>query len=115
MSNVLTKQPLRFEFQHAFGRNHRVDVGVEISGEGAEWRRVGELEGITGGADFLPVDLAGASVQAIRLTGTARPYRENYHPVQVQGDIFRPQETHYNPSFVWRAFAAEKGTVPATP
>ncbi len=96
-------------------RTKKADVIVEVSEDGTAWRKAGELRGISADADFLPVDLGGASVKAIRMTGTVRPYRGNYHPVHVQGDMFWPQETHYNPSFVWRAFAAEKGTVPATP
>ncbi|HUW59203.1 MAG TPA: glycoside hydrolase family 20 zincin-like fold domain-containing protein, partial [Planctomycetota bacterium] len=86
-------------------RTKKADVTVEVSEDGKTWRRAGELRGIAADADFLPVDLDGTAVKSVRMTGTARPYREHYHPVQVQGDIFWRQEPHWNPSFTWRLIA----------
>ncbi|MFB3893073.1 MAG: glycoside hydrolase family 20 zincin-like fold domain-containing protein [Phycisphaerae bacterium] len=92
-------------------RAKKADVAVEVSEDGKTWRKAGELRGISADADFLPVDLGGAAgipVKAVRMTGTAGPYRLHYHPVQVQGDIFWRGVPHYNPSFTWR-FVAPKG------
>ncbi len=93
-------------------RGKKADVTVEVSADGATWRRAGELKGISADADFLPVDLGGATVKAVRLSGTVWPYREAYHPVQVQGDQFWRHEPHYNPSFWWRFVSPEHGATP---
>jgi len=96
-------------------RTKKADVTVEVSEDGKTWRKAGELRGVSADADFLPVDLGtrdGAGIKAVRLTGTVAPYRQHYHPVQVQGDVFWRSEKHWNPSFTWRFVSPERGATP---
>ena len=44
------------------------------------WRKVGELRGIQGEADFLPIQFKPTRVKSLRLTATAAPYHEDYNP-----------------------------------
>ena len=87
-------------FSYSLGRNHRVDVTVEISEDGEKWRNVGELKGLSGDADFLPVEFEPAQVKKIRLTATAAPYHENYNPGVA--DVRVPFD---QPFFTWRLVA----------
>ncbi len=87
-------------FSYSLGRNHRVDVTVEISEDGEKWRNVGELKGLSGDADFLPVEFEPAQVKKIRLTATAAPYHENYNPGVA--DVRVPFD---QPFFTWRLIA----------
>ncbi len=73
----------------------------------------GVLKGLSADADFIPLDLGEHALKAIRMTGSAAPYRLHYHPVQFQGDIFWRNVPHWNPSFTWRLFAPGASSRPA--
>jgi hypothetical protein len=91
-------------------RTKKADLAVEVSEDGKAWRPAGALKGLSADADFIPLDLGGKAVKAIRMTATAAPYRQHYHPVQFQGDIFWKNVPHWNPSFTWRLFAPGSST-----
>jgi hypothetical protein len=95
------------DHEYSLGRSHRLDVRVEISEDGQTWRAVGELKGISGDADFLPVEFEPALVKKLRLTATAEPYHEEYNP-GMASHIAGPDY----PYFVWRLFAPADRTVP---
>jgi hypothetical protein len=91
-------------------RRQKVDVTVEVSRDGEGWEEAGVLRGISAQADFLPVELPDAPIRAIRLTGTAAPYHNYYHPTNYWGGMFnRPGSS---PHFAWRLFAPANRTVP---
>ncbi|HUW55588.1 MAG TPA: glycoside hydrolase family 20 zincin-like fold domain-containing protein, partial [Planctomycetota bacterium] len=84
-------------------RRQKVDVTVEVSHDGEHWRKVDTLLGISAQTDFLPVELPGGPLRALRLTATAAPYHEFYHPTNFWGGMFnRPGS---RPHFAWRLFA----------
>jgi len=85
------------DHEYSFGRPHKLDVTVEISEDSATWRKVGELKGISGDADFLPVEFAPVNVAKIRFTATAEPYRAEY----AAGMAHAVARLDY-PYFVWR-------------
>lgn len=95
-------------------RTKKVDVTVEVSEDGTAWRSAGMMKGLSADADFIPLDLGGKTLKAIRMTGSARAYRRDYHPVQFQGDVFWRNVPHWNPSFTWRLFAPDASTLPAS-
>jgi len=88
-------------------RKRKVDVSAEVSEDGKTFRKAGELKGLSADVDFIPLDLQGKPIKAIRMMATALPYSENYLPVQVQGDIFDSHCPHANPSFSWRFVAPD--------
>ena len=88
------------DHEYSLGRSHRVDAMVEISEDGTTWRKVGELKGLSGDADFLPVEFEPALVKKLRLTGDAGPYHEEYNPAMAS-----PIARLDYPFFVWRLFA----------
>jgi hypothetical protein len=60
-------------------RGNKVNVKVEISPDGTNFRKVGELSGISGEADFMPIEFPPETVKAVRLTGSSPPpYHETY-------------------------------------
>jgi hypothetical protein len=89
---------------YTFGRNHRVDVTLEISEDGEHFKEAGKLRGLSVDADFLPIEFEPTVVKKIRLTGTAEAYREDYNPSML-GDRRAGLD---DPYFVWRLFAPEK-------
>ena len=88
------------DHEYSLGRTHRLDVAVEISEDGLKWRQVGELKGISGDADFLPVEFDPTTVKKIRFTATAGPYHREYSP-SMANPIAGPDY----PYFVWRLVA----------
>ena len=91
-----------YHMDYSLGRNHRVDVTVEISEDGETWRTAGELKGLAGDAGFLPIEFEPVSVKKLRVTATAAPYHEDYHPA-----IVRVARGIDYPFFVWRLIAPE--------
>ncbi|HUW59183.1 MAG TPA: glycoside hydrolase family 20 zincin-like fold domain-containing protein, partial [Planctomycetota bacterium] len=85
---------------YTLGRNHRLDVTLEVSEDGETWRKVGELRGILGDADFLPMEFDPVPVRKLRFTATAEPYHEDYSPGVAAIDY---------PYFVWRLIAPTEG------
>ena len=91
----------------SFGRNHRVDVKVEISEDGANWRPAGELKGLLYDAGFVPLEFAPALVKKIRITATAAPYHEAYGSGAPD-----PRAGPDYPHFTWRLIAPTGRTLP---
>jgi hypothetical protein len=98
------------DHEYSLGRTHRLDVTVEISQDGLKWRQVGELKGISGDADFLPVEFEPTVVKKIRFTATARPYHWEYSPTMAH-PIAGPDY----PYFVWRLLAPAESPGPKGP
>jgi hypothetical protein len=65
------------------------------------------LKGITGDADFLPVEFEPVLVKKLRLTATAEPYHEDYAPGMAD-----PRAGADYPYFVWRLFAPATKAMP---
>ncbi len=92
---------------YSLGRNHRLDVTVEISEDGQSWRKAGELKGLSADADFLPVEFQPTVAKKLRFTATAEPYHDDYNPGMADS-----REPYDQPYFVWRLFAPVDRTVP---
>ncbi len=98
------------DHEYSFGRVHRLDVTVEISEDGETWRKVGDLKGISGDADFFPVEFEPVLVKKLRLTATAGPYREEYNPGMARFIMYVTGPDY--PYFVWRLFAPAEKAAP---
>ncbi|MCL2640365.1 MAG: glycoside hydrolase family 20 zincin-like fold domain-containing protein, partial [Phycisphaerales bacterium] len=85
------------DHEYSVGRPHRLDVTVEISEGGRIWQKIGELKGISGDADFLPIEFPPMFIRKIRITATAEPYRAEYAPAMAH--IVARWDYPY---FVWR-------------
>ena len=96
------------DHEYSFGRVHRLDVTVEISEDGETWRKVGDLKGISGDADFLPVEFEPALVKKLRFTATAAPYHLEYNPGMARFIMYVTGPDY--PYFVWRLFAPAEGS-----
>jgi len=78
-------------------------VSVDISEDGNTWQNIGELKGISGDADFLPLEFTPTLVQKIRITATAEPYRSEYNP-----SMANPIANWDFPYCVWRIFTPKE-------
>ena len=90
----------------------KVDVRVEFSRDGQTWQRAGELRGISGDADFLPLELPGDEIKAIRLTGDCPPLYRNFYVGPSGNKDYFPFLFTYQcvcPHFHWRLFAPVEG------
>jgi hypothetical protein len=101
------------DHEYSVGRSHRLDVTVEISQDGKTWRKVGDLKGICGDADFLPVEFEPALVKKLRFTATAGPYHEEYNPAMAR--VLPYLSAFDYPYFVWRLLAPVEDAGPKKP
>jgi len=85
------------DHEYSLGRPHRIDITLETSEDGNIWKTAGTLKGISGDADFLPIEFTPTTLQKIRLTATAEPYRAEYGP-----GMANPVVRWDWPYFVWR-------------
>jgi hypothetical protein len=88
------------DVSYNWGHNYRVDVTVEISEDGQQWRPAGALKGIPGDADFIPLEFDPVMVKKIRFSATAEPYHENYSLL-----VDNPHSRFDCPHFTWRLIA----------
>jgi hypothetical protein len=98
------------DHEYSVGRNHRVDVTVEVTQDGREWRKIGELKGISGDCDFLPLEFEPTLVKKLRISATAAPYHLDYSPAMAN-HISGPDY----PYFAWRLLAPAEATRPGKP